>query len=216
VNISRIATLIGAGVLPFESACGGPVGETSSADTTVVVHVLNGHLIRGSTLARAQTMTNEVFAHARVRLRWNTGLPRRPAHLREADCPQRLLPVRIDVVSRAPEGTGPDAVATAFPYVEGDSRIVLFLDRLERLVRTRPLIAPVLLAHVLAHEITHVLQGVSRHSETGIMRGQWAQGDYKELHQKPLSFEDMDIDLIHLGLARRQNRNCEVQPRTVR
>ena len=47
------------------------------------------------------------------------------------------------------------------------------------------------------------LQGVSRHSDQGIMKAHWDQKEYRYMACKPLEFETEDIDLIHLGLAAR-------------
>ena len=71
-----------------------------------------------------------------------------------------------------------------------------------------------LLAHVMAHEIAHMLQGISRHSETGIMKPKWSSAEMRELYYKPLSFEPQDIKLIELGLRKRQNvaANRRVSP----
>jgi len=62
-----------------------------------------------------------------------------------------------------------------------------------------------LLAHVLVHEITHILQGTCRHSDTGIMKARWTHQDYMEMGQKPLSFTEEDLQLIRTGLAKRAN-----------
>ena len=59
---------------------------------------------------------------------------------------------------------------------------------------------------MLVHEITHILQAVSRHSETGIMRARWDEEDLLNMYWKPLEFEPRDIDLINRGLAARAAR----------
>ena len=59
-----------------------------------------------------------------------------------------------------------------------------------------------ILAHVMVHEITHVLQGVSRHSESGVMKATWTMKEYGEMLPKPLPFTDDDVLLIRLGLER--------------
>jgi hypothetical protein len=60
------------------------------------------------------------------------------------------------------------------PY-EGVHVTVLY----DRVYQTAPDAArrPLLLAHVLVHEITHVLQGVEHHSESGIMKAHWGPAD---------------------------------------
>jgi hypothetical protein len=56
------------------------------------------------------------------------------------------------------------------------------------------------MAHVLVHEIAHVLEGIDRHSRTGIMKVRWDDRDYFEMLRNPLPFAPEDADLIHLGL----------------
>jgi len=60
-----------------------------------------------------------------------------------------------------------------------------------------------LLAHVMTHEITHLLQEVAWHSATGVMKAHWNLRDYSEMAWRPLPFTQEDIDLIRCGLRRR-------------
>ena len=62
--------------------------------------------------------------------------------------------------------------------------------------------AALVLAHVLVHEITHALEGVSRHAETGIMKAHWTLADYKQM-AKMLDFTPVDVNMIHYRLAHR-------------
>ena len=63
--------------------------------------------------------------------------------------------------------------------------------------------ANTVLAHVLAHEITHVLEGVARHSDTGIMKAVWSPADYRQMKFHPLPFAPEDVDLIRDAIANR-------------
>jgi hypothetical protein len=93
-------------------------------------------------------------------------------------------------------------MAYALPY-EGN-HIVIFYDRLQRKVKGTQI--STLLAHVLAHEVTHILQGIHRHSERGLMKATWDGSDYQAMMWKPLPFTPQDIELIHRGLAVRSTR----------
>jgi hypothetical protein len=78
--------------------------------------------------------------------------------------------------------------------------IRVFYDRVwsqARSLRTQ------LLAHVLVHEITHVLQGIDRHSDSGVMKAVWTGEDYSQMRVEPLPFAPEDVELVHVGLARR-------------
>jgi hypothetical protein len=56
------------------------------------------------------------------------------------------------------------------------------------------------MAHVLVHEITHMLEGTCRHSATGIMKAHWDYRDYCEMRGRPLLLAQEDVDLIYNGL----------------
>jgi hypothetical protein len=83
------------------------------------------------------------------------------------------------------------------PY-EGH-HIVVFLDRI---LDARPELSTPLLAHVLAHEITHILQGTSFHSAEGMMKVLWDHNDFAVMKIRPLAFTETDLRLIREGLAR--------------
>ena len=62
---------------------------------------------------------------------------------------------------------------------------------------------PSVLGYILAHEIAHVLQGISRHSESGIMKPKWNARDYVEMREDMLRFTEYDASLIRSGLDER-------------
>jgi len=43
-----------------------------------------------------------------------------------------------------------------------------------------PVFVPSLLAHVIVHEITHLIKGTDEHSESGILKQRWEPADYFE------------------------------------
>ena len=105
-------------------------------------------------------------------------------------------PIVIELVTGKPENFHPGSLAYALPY-EG-SHITVLVDRIENMRA-----ASNVLAHVMVHEITHILQGISRHSATGVMKERWTAGDFSGMRFRPLSFTPLDIELIYSGLAQR-------------
>jgi hypothetical protein len=97
---------------------------------------------------------------------------------------------------------GAQALAYATPLKESGTCIHLFIDRIARQDR-EPRFASALLAHVMAHEITHVLEESGRHSESGVMKACWSQHDYREMRRHPLHFAPEDAARIQLGVTRR-------------
>ena len=68
--------------------------------------------------------------------------------------------------------------------------------------------------YVLAHELAHVMQGIVRHSESGILKANWSSGDFSEMMYFRLSFTRFDVELIHQGLALQlASRRSEPAPR---
>lgn len=105
----------------------------------------------------------------------------------------------LSFTSNTPEKFSPNIFAYALVF-EG-VHIRIFVDHVaNRAHRATPL-ATYLLAHVMVHEITHMLEGVNDHSPEGIMKATWTEADIKGMVAKPLSFTPADIRLIRAGLA---------------
>ena len=136
----------------------------------------------------AQALASKIFAGIGVTINWHFGL--------EA-CPSQAIQVSLS--QDTPKFQRPGAYAYARPY-EG-SHIVVYYDRIAE-CHPKPLVR-IVLAHVLVHEITHILEGISRHSDSGIMKARWDGGDFSEMARKPLNFAPIDINLIYAGLAER-------------
>ena len=73
-----------------------------------------------------------------------------------------------------PASLHPGAMAFSELYATGGGSITVLLDRLKPMVENNPDASAVLLGHVLAHEMGHILQGIKRHSTTGVLKEQWS------------------------------------------
>jgi len=147
--------------------------------------------IKGSAASgMSQAIASKIFAGIGVTINWRG----------QRGCPSQGI--LISLSDETPASLLPGALAYALPY-EG-VHIRLFYDRIAQY--REPCLVVNLLAHVLVHEITHILQVVSRHSHHGIMKARWEREDFDHMVSKPLAFTDEDIDLIHRGLAARAAR----------
>jgi hypothetical protein len=144
-------------------------------------------------LMRAEAITSRMFATAGVTVEWHSAAP---AACRES---QQTRTVVLDFVTNTPPSRHPGAMAYAQVYEA--VHIVVLYDRIEKSANG-PTQVSTLLAHVMTHEITHLLQGVSRHSRTGVMKANWDAHDFAQMAYKPLPFAPEDIELIQLGLRR--------------
>jgi hypothetical protein len=127
-----------------------------------------------------------MFAGAGVKLIWQSDLRR---------CAAPAIGIVIRLEGRTPSDHYPRAMAYAMPYQR--TTIVVFYDRVQAAN------VPPLLAHVLVHEITHVLQFVAVHSTSDMMKARWEPRDYIEMRRRPLQFTEEDVVRIHCGLDAR-------------
>jgi hypothetical protein len=166
------------------------VGMSAPAERTMTVYAVDNGLNTRGVLYQAQQRAAKMFAEVGVRLDWRTGRP-------SVNQVERDPVIVVSLAEHAPAGYSPEALASAKVY-EG-VHITVFWDRVAGLSRfAQP---AVVLAHVLVHEITHIVQGVNRHSETGVMKAHWTPEDYRAMSSKPLPFTPVDVQLIQLGLA---------------
>jgi hypothetical protein len=184
MNITAITTLI---LMAGAVAKGESASRAAEWNVTVCIEPGAASLV---TTGQAKDIASKMFATIGVRIDWRKGL---------AGCPAQGL--QVSVSDSTPANLMPGALACARPY-EG-THIRLFYDRI---AQVDAVLLPRLLAHVLVHEVTHILQNICRHSNHGVMKARWEQEDYSQMRWKPLGFANEDIDLIRDGLAARAAR----------
>jgi hypothetical protein len=138
--------------------------------------------------AQVRMIASELFQPAGVKLEWH-----RDGRFCEA---RRDRVIVVSLSMNTPKDLLPGALAQALPY-EG-VHIQVFYDRLAGWGRD---LRPYLLAYVVVHEITHILERINRHSDSGIMKAHWDSDEYALMRRGQLRFAEEDIELIHLGLA---------------
>jgi len=162
--------------LAFGLMAGTP--ETKPADLVI-------HLIREgpSAVFPAKRLATSMFAAAGVRVIWRNGEP------------VAAEPGVVRLTVQLARGTRPcylpGALGCAYPYGGTDRAIVIFMEPLREDARS----------HVLVHEITHVLEGVDGHAQTGVMKARYDKADMYAMRAGPLPFEPQDVRMIRAGLA---------------
>ena len=160
---------------------------TRSDSQRVVVCIEGGN---HAGVADARSRASSLFLSAGVNLDWHTDL-----NFCQRQHDQSIV---VSLLASTPKTFHPDALAYAYPY-EG-VRIQVFYDRI---ALADPELRPSLLALVIVHEISHILQGIDRHSASGIMKAQWNSYDYTLMKRGQLRFTELDIEMIHDGLSAR-------------
>src|SRR5262249_36127156 len=138
---------------------------------------------------RVKGMVSGIFAGIGVKLQWQVD-------------PHNCTRVKQGIVITFRERTrdvNSSALARAYPY--DGVHVVIFLDAVrEAALRDG---VPVLLAHVMVHEMSHVLQGLDQHSSQGIMKAKWTSQDMVDMRRQSLTFASEDIERIRDGLRQR-------------
>jgi hypothetical protein len=140
-------------------------------------------------VADAEAKASSLFLSAGVKLDWHSDL---------RDCKGRPDAMVVSFRAITPKAFHPGALAYAFPY-EG-VHIEVFYDRV---AQADSALLPSLMANVIVHEITHILQGIDRHSPSGVMKAIWNSSDYTLMKRGLLRFTAMDVEMIRDGFAAR-------------
>jgi hypothetical protein len=167
----------------------GSVPAVSAGDEHVTVYLSDSAGVNNLVKAQAQGLATQMFAGVGVKIHWHLSSPGA----------SKQGAIGIEFVTHTPTSLLPGALAHARPY-EG-VYIRIFWDRIQR----APLPNKVL-AHVIVHEITHILEGIDRHPVKGVMKAHWSEADFGARGAKPLPFAAEDVSLIHLGLMSRNSR----------
>lgn len=179
----KIAGLVGMAAL----AAGLQAGDSMSPDVTVYL----GHA--GNMLnLQARGLAHRMLAAAGVQVVWRRGEPTlRP--------PGELV---IDLAFADAPGLECErgVLARAYPYGGGIHGITVYYDCVLATARAARVQEFKLTAHVLAHEIGHVLERLDRHSDAGLMKAHWARADFQTMGWRPVPFAEEDLALIHRAL----------------
>jgi hypothetical protein len=187
----RLTTMLVTAAMAGVAGTASPVALEQTSRRSLTVYMLDGEA-PGIVAAEARSRAAKMFAGLGIEIQWRRGEPRSAR-------PDNIV---IRMSGRTPRDYCRGALAYALPY-EG-VHITVFFDRVQQAVA--PYLVPILLAHVLVHEITHVLQAVNGHSQEGVMKARWDDGDYARMAQQPLSFTEADVLLIQNGLASRASK----------
>jgi hypothetical protein len=138
-----------------------------------------------------QTIVSSVYKEVGIQVNWKSG---------ETVKDGSTITFEIRFAEKAPDTATPTALAAA--EIERGV-ITVYEDRVRGQHRNHPAVQRVVLAYVLAHELAHVMQGVARHSNAGILRDQWTVLDFSKMLFHQLKFTNADAERIRRRLPLR-------------
>ena len=155
-------------------------------------------------MGRAKAVAAEAFATAGIQIRWVEG--KRLGEPRVVAAGE-VLTVVFD--GPAPASFRPQDLAFTNLGGRADADVHVFCDRIADLADTfaqrsigTHVSMPEFLGNVLAHELTHALEGVARHSREGLMKAEWSAGDYAKTISGTLPFAAEDLELLRAHFKR--------------
>jgi hypothetical protein len=173
------------------SAIAGVVACAAESGPELAVCVQNRAMVNSFVMAKAESVVTVVFAEVGLQIDW----------LPAGRCRNTASNVlRLQMDSIVPAHFGAETLAYALPYGSGTT-IHVFYDRI---IESHRELGAEVLGYVMAHEIGHVLEGIARHSPSGLMKAHWGLNDYARMKKRRLSFsaEDLELMLLHLkGLS---------------
>lgn len=154
-------------------------------------------VVESTFLAESEDTATDIFSKIGVHLTWRTGHKNKGPST-AAECPGHpsACDISVEIVAHAPATASRGALAMAKPYADSGVRISVFFDRVAPLRQRHHASPATVLGYVLAHEIAHVLQGVARHSERGIMLARWTENEFAQMGIGALTFDPEDVELI--------------------
>ena len=175
--------------------------HAQASDCDLNVYVLTGVPMPAGMLLDATKRATAMFREIGVKVIMREGVPGRES---KDGCGG---PIVIQIEDSNGYNGPSAALAYAMPYRQAGTCIHIFLDRVRLLdsveMSRDPRLANSVLAHVMAHEITHQLEQSDRHSKEGVMKSRWSRHDYDGMARQSLPFAPEDVELIHKGLRRR-------------
>ena len=171
-----------------------------NSEPTVIVYLQSDASVPVPELRRAQGVAAGIFSRIGVRLQWRRDRPRKGG--KSVKCPGQLVEaIEVSLEPKAPSSSRAGELAYATLHKTSGVRIHVFYDRVVAHGATRD-ITGVLLGHVFAHEITHVLCNVPGHSPSGLMKAHWEKADLNEMAVGSLPLADVDVKLIRAHFAK--------------
>ena len=161
--------------------------QTASGQPVIHVLIVDQAEVPPATRQHAQDVAARVFHLSGIVVVWVEG----------GTCPARCLTVRIvtepvSAKSRDPRMLG---VAPSTPEARGIN-LWIFYHRVRGYSAELGLEASLLLGHVMAHELGHLLLPYGAHSLAGLMRPAWDRAQVRAATEGLLTFTPDQADLI--------------------
>ncbi len=172
---------------------------------TVRVWVIDAVGLDEKTLAAALDKAQVIFGDAGVRVLWIRCLGQANQAELNVCQPDDTNKLFLRIVRQPAIGFGSrHALGQAFSGEVGSQYATVFHDRVLAMVASRkPGSEALVLGHVIAHELGHLLLGTSAHSRFGLMAAGWSAAELERAPAGLLEFSSAEAATIRAAVIRR-------------
>jgi hypothetical protein len=109
--------------------------------------------------------------------------------------------IALEILKTAPPGYKASILGYAQPLASAGLNVRVFNDRIRWTAADRNLPYAIVLAHVIAHEIGHVLLRTSEHSSGGLMSAVWSDAHYAWMSRSLMFFNRRQATVMRSELS---------------
>jgi hypothetical protein len=157
---------------------------------TVQLLIVNDANVPADVLSAAKHEAVDIFARAGIAIVWHDEAPDAPAAYRFA---VKIVPNALSHLNAKPHVMG---AALRDTHGAIGTIVYAFFGRIHDFARVKRVSGGTMLAHVIAHEVGHLLLPKGSHSERGLMRGTWDRAQVENAVRGELTFTPEEIRTI--------------------
>jgi hypothetical protein len=173
-----------------------------AGERTVIVCLTQTPEVEFRIQALAQGYASRIYHSVGIGLRWKAFCTEAERDAPGTAFDPNLATLGLEWAPEAPAKISRTALASARPFRPTGTRITLYLDRLQPVLEDH-FLAPVILGHVFAHEIGHILLGSDGHAEEGLMKATWSPAEQYAIRCRPMLFTSDEGERMRQRLGRR-------------
>ncbi|MCU1241842.1 MAG: hypothetical protein JWO71_2568 [Candidatus Acidoferrum typicum] len=168
---------------------------------TISVH--NDANVPATAMAFAEVTAARIFRQAGLVVKWIICAPSRDTAAESTTCSETEFPRHLQVrIMSQPRNAPHSTFGVSYLAADGTGCYsdIFFMRIIDLHSRSGQDIGAVL-GHVMAHEIAHLLLGMSSHSPFGIMRAQWQKEELLKASKGELLFTEDESQLMRQRLS---------------
>jgi hypothetical protein len=167
------------------------------APVVVTISVHNDAAVPWEAIRAAEKEASRVFHAAGIDVQWANCQAVSEEAIETAkvsSCGEAVFPEHLHLrIARRSVGLSPEAMGISFLSEDGSGcQADIFYEGIEGLKQESNASLSVILGHVAAHEIGHLLLGTNSHAPAGIMRAVWGHDELVGVGRRTLFFSEKE------------------------